>query len=201
MIPRTREEKFLHRGSVERILRCGSIEGCADLLLGIKYHNRFLHHGSVEKFLHCESMEDCADLLLGIKGHNDSYVVEAWRNLKELDLTGNLLSEWKDVSTISKSIRILVLNDTGIKWTQDIGLSENPVADPGRGGTPRFVLIARLAKVEILNGSEVSPLERKDSEIRYVRLIMSKLHDPQEIKQVHPRVLLYRYCLMMKWNL
>ncbi|KAK7852791.1 tubulin-folding cofactor e [Quercus suber] len=26
-----------------------------------------------------------------------------------------------------------------------------------------------------------------DGMVRYVRLIMSKLHDPQEIKQVHPR--------------
>ena len=30
------------------------------------------------------------------------------------------------------------------------------MADPGRGGIPRFVLVARLAKVEILNGSEVN---------------------------------------------
>ena len=42
MIPRTREEKFLHRGSVERVLHLGSIEDCVDLLLGIKHHNRLL---------------------------------------------------------------------------------------------------------------------------------------------------------------
>ena len=39
MIPRTREEKFLHRGSVERVLHRGSIEDYVDLLLGIKHHN------------------------------------------------------------------------------------------------------------------------------------------------------------------
>lgn len=39
---------------------------------------------------------------------------------------------------------------------QDVRLSENPIADPGQGGIPRFGLIARLAKVEVLNGSEVS---------------------------------------------
>ena len=39
MTPRTREEKFLHHGSVEKILYRGSIEDCADLLLGIKHHN------------------------------------------------------------------------------------------------------------------------------------------------------------------
>lgn len=38
---------------------------------------------------------------------------------------------------------------------QELRLSENPATDPGKGGAPRFVLIARLAKVKILNGSEV----------------------------------------------
>ncbi|KAI9169110.1 hypothetical protein LWI28_007116 [Acer negundo] len=71
---------------------------------------------------------------------------------------------------------------------RDIRLSDNPIADPGRGGIPRFVIIARLAKIEILNGSEISCRERKESEIRYVRIVMSKLHDnPEEIKRLHPR--------------
>ena len=39
MIPRKRKEKFLHCGSVERVLRLGSIEDCANPLLGIKHHN------------------------------------------------------------------------------------------------------------------------------------------------------------------
>ena len=39
MIPRTWEEKFLYHGTVERILHRGSIEDCADPMLGIKHHN------------------------------------------------------------------------------------------------------------------------------------------------------------------
>ena len=35
-------EKFLHCGSVESVLYRGSIEDCADSLLGIKHHNRLL---------------------------------------------------------------------------------------------------------------------------------------------------------------
>ncbi|XP_047251762.1 tubulin-folding cofactor E isoform X4 [Capsicum annuum] len=159
--------------------------------------------------------------------------------LKELDLTGNLLFDWREIAAICKDlpalvtlnlsynimshdisgmpllnhIKVVVLNHTGICWKQvemlkdslplveelhlmgnklrgitDIRLSENPIADPGKGGVPRFVFIARLAKVEILNGSQVSPRERKESEIRYVRLVMSKCHDnPEEIKKLHPR--------------
>ncbi|XP_027362897.1 tubulin-folding cofactor E isoform X4 [Abrus precatorius] len=69
----------------------------------------------------------------------------------------------------------------------DIRLSANPITDSRGGGVPRFVLIARLAKILTLNGSEVTPRERKDSEIRYVRLVISRLHaSPEEIKQ-HPR--------------
>lgn len=39
---------------------------------------------------------------------------------------------------------------------QDIRCSENPATDPNRGGVGRFALIARLAKVKMLNGSEVN---------------------------------------------
>jgi hypothetical protein len=37
----------------------------------------------------------------------------------------------------------------------DVRISDNPIADPAKGGAPRFVLVARLGNVKILNGSEV----------------------------------------------
>jgi len=40
-------------------------------------------------------------------------------------------------------------------FLKDVRLSDNPIADPAKGGAPRFVLVARLGKVGILNGSEV----------------------------------------------
>ena len=39
MIPRTGDEKFLHRGSAERVRHCGSIYDCDNPLLGIEHHN------------------------------------------------------------------------------------------------------------------------------------------------------------------
>ena len=39
MSPRIGEEKFLHRRSVQRVLRRESIKDCASPLLGIKHHN------------------------------------------------------------------------------------------------------------------------------------------------------------------
>ena len=41
MIPSTKAEKFLNRGSVGRVLCHGSIGDCANPLFGIKYHNDF----------------------------------------------------------------------------------------------------------------------------------------------------------------
>ncbi|CAA6660206.1 unnamed protein product [Spirodela intermedia] len=172
----------------------------------------------------------------------------SFRNLKELDLTGNLLSSWQDVGSICEALPALEilnltnnflerdtitleqlhLNKNKLKDNDhdghecstpfenlrclllgcneiedlasidslnlfpnlmDIRLSGNPVADPARGGLPRFILIARLSKVQMLNGSEVTSRERRESEIRYVRLVMVKLQSdgPEEIKRVHPR--------------
>ncbi|XP_021758179.1 tubulin-folding cofactor E-like [Chenopodium quinoa] len=103
--------------------------------------------------------------------------IEAFQNLRCLLLGANCISDLDSVDSINSFPSLT-----------DVRLSENPIADPGRGGIPRFALIARLAKVEVLNGSEVSYRERKESEIRYVRLVMSKLHDNQEeIKRSHPR--------------
>ncbi|KAF8411905.1 hypothetical protein HHK36_004463 [Tetracentron sinense] len=103
-----------------------------------------------------------------------------FENLRCLLLGGNNIEDLASVDSLN-SFPILM----------DIRLSENPIADTGKGGIPRFVLIAHLAKVGILNGSEVSRRERKDSEIRYVRLIMTKMHEnnPEEIKKLHPRFL------------
>lgn len=71
----------------------------------------------------------------------------------------------------------------------DVRISDNPIADPSKGGAPRFVLVARLGKVKILNGSEVSARERREAEIRYVRLVLGKAEstDPEVIKRLHPR--------------
>ncbi|XP_059297321.1 tubulin-folding cofactor E isoform X2 [Lycium ferocissimum] len=100
-----------------------------------------------------------------------------FQNLRCLLVGDNKIEDLASIDTLNLFPNLL-----------DIRLSENPIADPGKGGVPRFVLIARLAKVEILNGSQVSPRERKESEIRYVRLVMSKCHDnPEETKKLHPR--------------
>ncbi|KAF4368022.1 hypothetical protein F8388_002633 [Cannabis sativa] len=85
----------------------------------------------------------------------DEQTDKPFQNLRCLLLGNNNLEDLASIDTLNLFPKLV-----------DIRLSDNPVADPGRGGIPRFVLIARLAKVEVLNGSEVRPRERKESEIR-----------------------------------
>ncbi|KAK4413434.1 Tubulin-folding cofactor E [Sesamum alatum] len=111
----------------------------------------------------------------GYESHEKS--VRPFKSLRGLCLGGNNIEDLESVDSLNSFPNLV-----------DIRLSDNPVADLAKGGVPRFVFIARLAKVEIFNGSEVSPRERKESEIRYVRLVMSKFHSPpEEIRRLHPR--------------
>ncbi|KAF5741940.1 TUBULIN-FOLDING COFACTOR E family protein [Tripterygium wilfordii] len=119
--------------------------------------------------------EVICELLSGSEYHESTH--RPFHNLRSLLVGGNNIEDVASIDTLNSFPKLV-----------DIRLSENPIADPGRGGLPRFVLVARLAKVETLNGSEVSPRERKESEIRYVRLVMSNFHDnPEEMKKLHPR--------------
>ncbi|CAL4910786.1 unnamed protein product [Urochloa decumbens] len=101
-----------------------------------------------------------------------------FENLQVLLLGSNEIDDFSSVDSLNLFPSLI-----------DVRISDNPIADPAKGGAPRFVLIARLGKVKILNGSEVSPRERRESEIRYVRLVMGKTQsdDTEEIKRLHPR--------------
>ncbi|CAI0556482.1 unnamed protein product, partial [Linum tenue] len=154
-----------------------------------------------------------------------SSIVQGFETLRLLNLEDNCIAEWAEILKLSMltSLEHLQLNKNKLKSVfypdddtsnvlfpsasnniedlasidslnlfpnlMDIRISENPITEPARGGIPRFVLLARLSKVEMLNGSEVRVRDRKECEIRYVRLVMSQLHDkPDEIKKLHPRI-------------
>ncbi|KAL9267953.1 Tubulin-folding cofactor E-like protein [Drosera capensis] len=109
------------------------------------------------------------------KRTNESLDRTPFKQLSCLLLGANRIADLDSVDALNSIPRLT-----------DIRLSENPISDPGKGGISRFALIARLAKIEVLNGSEVTPRERKESEIRYVRMVMSRLSDGEDIAK-HPR--------------
>ncbi|THU69159.1 hypothetical protein C4D60_Mb08t11470 [Musa balbisiana] len=113
-------------------------------------------------------------------------VIRPFENLQCLLLGSNEIDDLASIDSLNLFPRLM-----------DIRLSENPIVDPSKGGLPRFVLIARLAKIKMLNGSEVasktcvamdsqtvffylhqkfiycvqvSQRERKESEIRFAEL-------------------------------
>ncbi|KAG4946099.1 hypothetical protein JHK87_042106 [Glycine soja] len=117
-----------------------------------------------------------------------------------LNLEDNCIDEWKEIMKLSqlRCLEKLYLNRNCLSslFYPDNGgrLSDNPITDSGRGGVPRFVLIARLAKVQILNGSEVTPRERKDSEIRF--LFKDWLLDPFCILSIF----IHEICMLGLWS-
>ncbi|XP_010535837.1 PREDICTED: tubulin-folding cofactor E [Tarenaya hassleriana] len=120
-----------------------------------------------------------SDMLLKLfDGHGSlGKSCEPFENLHCLLLGSNNIGDLAAIDSLNSFPKLM-----------DIRLSENPISDPSRGGVPRFVLVARLRNVQVLNGSEVKARERKDSEIRYVRQVMSKCNDNQgEIESLHPR--------------
>ncbi|GAU46622.1 hypothetical protein TSUD_377880 [Trifolium subterraneum] len=149
-----------------------------------------------------------------------SSMVQGFDSLRLLNLEDNCIAEWSEIMKLSQlrcleqlylnknclsslfypdngcqyyesevtsckpfqNLRCLLLGDNNISDLAsvdslnlfpnlvDIRLSGNPITDATKGGVPRFVLIARLAEIQILNGSEITSRERKDSEIRHVLL-------------------------------
>ncbi|VAH12216.1 unnamed protein product [Triticum turgidum subsp. durum] len=104
--------------------------------------------------------------------------VPAFEKLQVLLLGSNEIEDFPSVDSLNLFPSLM-----------DVRISDNPIADPAKGGAPRFVLVARLGNVKILNGSEVSARERREAEIRYIRLVMGKAesNDPEVLKQLHPR--------------
>ncbi|KAL0359975.1 UNVERIFIED_CONTAM: Tubulin-folding cofactor E [Sesamum radiatum] len=91
-----------------------------------------------------------------------------FKSLRGLSLGGNNIEDLESVDSLNSFPNLM-----------DIRLSDNPVADLAKGGVPRF-LYCSVGKSY--------PRERKESEIRYVRLVMSKFHSPpEEIRRLHPR--------------
>lgn len=95
-------------------------------------------------------------------------------------LAGNRIEGWDSVDALNQFPNL-----------KEVRLSDNPLTDLNAGGAPRYLLVARLANISVLNGSEIRQRERKDSEIRYVHHVMSTMptSDVEERTNCHPRFL------------
>jgi hypothetical protein len=89
--------------------------------------------------------------------------IKDWGSIDALDQFPNLKvcteNRWKmalsrEISCTKCEGRIAVLSPTYVAF-QEVRLSDNPLTDLNAGGAPRYLFVARLRKVSILNGSEV----------------------------------------------
>lgn len=88
----------------------------------------------------------------------------AFPALKTLLMGDNELNSWTSVDALNSFPQL-----------EDVRLSGNPIVNAD--ASVRYEVIARVQGLKMLNGSSVSPAERKDCEIRYLRKALQKLKD------------------------
>lgn len=104
--------------------------------------------------------------------------VTPFPTLRCLLLGRNKLSDWSSIDALDRFPSL-----------QEVRLSDNPITVPGNGMATRYMIVARIGKLSSLNGSEVKPRERRDSEIRYARhlLMNMQMSSISDISKAHPR--------------
>ncbi|KAK6926016.1 hypothetical protein RJ641_007735 [Dillenia turbinata] len=125
-----------------------------------------------------------------------SAIVKGFESLHLLNLEDNSLDQWDEIFKLLllRSLGQLYLTKNNLRLIFHPDHYHRPFQNlcclllGGKGGIPRHAIIAHLAEVKILNGSEVSPRECKDSEIRYARSILSRFYDSlEEIRRLYPK--------------
>uniref|UniRef100_A0A061RZB9 Tubulin-specific chaperone e-like n=1 Tax=Tetraselmis sp. GSL018 TaxID=582737 RepID=A0A061RZB9_9CHLO len=104
-----------------------------------------------------------------------------WRCLKAITLGRNRIGSWSSIDALDRFPSL-----------GELRLSGNPLLEGARSGG-RFEVIARVAKLELLNGSKVTRRERQDAELRYLRTVWGELqsqdaHSRAEVEDANPRL-------------
>jgi len=96
--------------------------------------------------------------------------------LKSISLDQNAISEWESVDQLNKFPQLHTLR---LRW--------NPLNEKMGPGLARMVVTARIAKLTLLNGSEVSAAERTEAEKYYLKQCYKPPGEDQDVRQAHPR--------------
>ncbi|KAK9919158.1 hypothetical protein WJX75_009791 [Coccomyxa subellipsoidea] len=121
--------------------------------------------------------------------------IEGFSKLRVLDLSNNAIQHWDAVRPLSQlpSLRCVSLNDNQVASIQVDSTPGNPLISSSK--EERFEVIARLPHLANLNASDITPYERKESELRYMRAILGELSDlssnqdaQARLRAMHPRL-------------
>ncbi|XP_070524067.1 tubulin-specific chaperone E-like isoform X2 [Cardiocondyla obscurior] len=81
--------------------------------------------------------------------------------LRQLHISENHISEWQSISELDKLLNL-----------EDLKFRENPILKNESVETARQLIIARIAKLKILNGTEILHDERRGAEYDYLKLYL-----------------------------
>ncbi|XP_011254453.1 tubulin-specific chaperone E isoform X1 [Camponotus floridanus] len=104
---------------------------------------------------------------------------ELFPTLRQLHISENHISEWQSINELDKLPNL-----------EDLKFRENPILKNETIETARQLIIARIAKLKILNGTEIFPVERRGAEYDYLKLYLPKwLETENRISFIneHPR--------------
>ncbi|KAJ1979972.1 hypothetical protein H4R33_005589 [Dimargaris cristalligena] len=120
---------------------------------------------------------ELADLFYPTESSSESSKVP-FRTLVSLNINGNRLASWAAVDQLDKFPQLSALR-----------FRDNPVVEGISVDRARLFLVGHLAKITMLNGSEVKKRERTDIELYYLKLIAEEFPalDADVISANHPR--------------
>lgn len=110
--------------------------------------------------------------------------MKIFESLESLSLSENVVTEWTSVNEISKLANL-----------SEFRFKSNPVCKDITSFTLRHELIARLKNINLMNGSKVNDLERRNSELYYIKKYSTEYFHAisnnlnQDFENNHPRYL------------
>lgn len=98
---------------------------------------------------------------LQVSGNQFSEVryTSGFKVLKTLMIAGNGITEWKVIDELNMFPEL-----------EELRITKNSISSEDN----RYEVISRISKLKVLNGSCISERERKDSEIKYLRMLLEK---------------------------
>mmetsp|Transcript_9080 Transcript_9080/g.32222 ORF Transcript_9080/g.32222 Transcript_9080/m.32222 type:complete len:596 (+) Transcript_9080:1-1788(+) len=102
-------------------------------------------------------------------------------NLEALQVSGNKLSEIRYTGGFMVLKSLMLARNEITEWNvidelnmfpqlEELRITNNPISTEDN----RFEMVSRISKLKVLNGSCISERERKDSEIKYLRMLLER---------------------------
>jgi hypothetical protein len=100
-------------------------------------------------------------------------------SLKSLQLCGNQIDRWECIANLGQIMRSLV----------DLKFRLNPILETDKGDNCRQIIVALIASLKVLNGTEIFKEERYGSELDYLKRYGKEYLDIAGTSQAHDEAL------------